>query len=78
MTRVRVESFTISVDGYGAGPNQILEQPLGEGGPELHQWALPTRTFLRAVFGKDGGTNGIDETFAVRATHVVFMRREGQ
>lgn len=66
MTRVRVESFTISLDGYGAGPNQSLDHPLGEGGPELHQWALPTRTFQRAVFGKEGGTTGVDETFAVR------------
>lgn len=66
MTRVRVESFTISLDGYGAGPNQSLEHPLGEGGTELHQWALPTRTFQRAVFGKDGGTTGVDETFAAR------------
>jgi dihydrofolate reductase len=66
MTRVRVESFTISLDGYGAGPNQSLDHPLGEGGTELHQWALPTRTFQRAVFGKDGGITGVDETFAVR------------
>ena len=66
MTRVRVESFSISLDGYGAGPNQSLDHPLGEGGPELHQWALPTRTFQRAVFGKEGGTTGVDESFAVR------------
>ena len=66
MTRVRVESFTISLDGYGAGPKQDLDNPLGIGGPELHQWALPTRTFQRAVFGKDGGTTGIDEDFAAR------------
>jgi dihydrofolate reductase len=66
MTRVRIESFTISLDGYGAGPNQSLENPLGVGGTDLHQWAFPTRTFQRALFGKDSGTTGIDEDFAAR------------
>ena len=66
MTQVRVESFTISLDGYGAGPNQDIENPLGVGGTELHQWALPTRTFQRALFGADDGTTGIDEDFAAR------------
>lgn len=66
MTRVRVESFTISLDGYGAGPDQDIDNPLGVGGPELHQWALPTRTFQRKLFGVDGGTTGIDEEFAAR------------
>ena len=66
MTRVRVESFTISLDGYGAGPKQDLGNPLGIGGTDLHQWLFPTRTFQRALFGKDGGTTGIDEDFASR------------
>ena len=66
MSRVRVESFSISLDGYGAGPDQSLENPLGVGGPELHQWAMPTRTFQRMVFGNDTGTTGIDEDFAAR------------
>lgn len=66
MTRVRVESFTISLDGYGAGPNQSLENPLGVGGTELHQWALPTRTFQRTLFGTDSGTTGVDDDFAAR------------
>lgn len=66
MTRVRVESFTVSLDGYGAGPNQSLDHPLGVGGEGLHQWAIPTRTFQRAVFGKDGGATGVDEDFAAR------------
>jgi dihydrofolate reductase len=69
MTRVRVESFTLSLDGYGAGPHQSLENPLGVGGPELHQWAMPTRTFQRMVFGNDTGTTGIDEDFAARGFH---------
>ncbi|HEU4851450.1 MAG TPA: dihydrofolate reductase family protein [Telluria sp.] len=66
MTRVRVESFTISLDGYGAGPNQDIKNPLGVGGEDLHQWLLPTRTFQRALFGRDGGTTGVDDEFAAR------------
>ncbi len=66
-TRVRVEAFTISLDGYGAGPNQDLANPLGVGGTDLHQWLFPTRTLQRALFGKDGGTTGIDDDFAARS-----------
>src|SRR5256886_6673829 len=66
MTRVRVESFTISLDGYGAGPNQDVSNPLGIGGADLHQWLFPTRTLQRALFGKDGGTTRVDEDFASR------------
>lgn len=66
MTRVRVESFTISLDGYGAGPSQSIDNPMGVNGSDLHQWALPTRTFQRMVFGKDGGSAGMDEDFAAR------------
>jgi dihydrofolate reductase len=66
MTRVRVETFTISLDGYGAGPNQDVSNPLGVGGTDLPQWLFPTRTFQRALFGKDGGTTGVDEDFAAR------------
>ena len=66
MPQVRVESFCISIDGYGAGPEQSLENPLGVGGEDLHQWFVPTRTFQRAVLGKDGGTTGLDDEFAAR------------
>ena len=66
MTRVRVESFAISLDGYGAGPSQDIDNPLGVGGTDLHQWAFPTRTFQRALFGTDGGTTGVDDDFAAR------------
>src|SRR5579863_9702125 len=66
MTRVRVEGFTISLDGYGAGPNQDIRNPLGVGGTDLHQWLVPTRTFQRTLFGADGGTTGIDDDFAAR------------
>lgn len=66
MTRVRVASFTLSLDGYGAGPDQDLDNPLGVGGKDLHQWLFPTRTFQRVLFGKDGGTAGVDDDFAAR------------
>lgn len=71
MTRVRVESFTISLDGYGAGPSQDLDNPLGIGGADLHQWLFPTRTLQRSLFGKEGGTTGIDDDFAARGFHNV-------
>ncbi|MFO1408258.1 MAG: dihydrofolate reductase family protein [Steroidobacteraceae bacterium] len=67
MSKLRVESFTISLDGYGAGPNQSLEHPLGVGGTALHGWAFSTRTFQRMVFGGEGGaTEGVDEAYAAR------------
>ncbi|MFO0584334.1 MAG: dihydrofolate reductase family protein [Anaeromyxobacter sp.] len=68
MSKLRVESFTISLDGYGAGPSQSLEHPLGVGGERLHGWAMATRTFQQKVFGKpDGGeATGVDEEFARR------------
>ena len=66
MARVRVESFTISLDGYGAGPSQDINNPLGVGGEDLHQWLVPTRTLQRALFGKEGGTTGVDDDFAAR------------
>jgi dihydrofolate reductase len=66
MTKVRVASFSISVDGYGAGPGQDLNNPLGVGGTELHRWVFPTQAFQRTLFGKEGGTEGIDNDFARR------------
>ena len=65
MTKVRVASFSISLDGYGAGPDQTFEQPLGAGGEDLHEWVVPTRTFQRMHDGGDG-TTGIDDDFAAR------------
>lgn len=66
MTQVRVENFTISIDGYGAGPGQDINNPLGVGGSDLHQWLFPTLTLQRALFGKDEGTTGVDNDFAAR------------
>lgn len=66
MGKVRVESYTISLDGFGAGPDQSLENPLGVGGTALHQWAIPTRTFQSTHFGSENGTTGVDDDFAAR------------
>jgi dihydrofolate reductase len=65
MPKLRVHSFGISLDGYGAGPNQDLANPLGVGGPALHEWVFATRTF-RLLHGQDGGTTGTDNEFAAR------------
>ncbi len=66
MPKVRAAGFSVSIDGFGAGPRQSLENPLGERGRELHEWAFGTRTF-QSMFGKDGGSEGVDEDFAKRA-----------
>jgi dihydrofolate reductase len=65
MANLRVHCFSISLDGYGAGPNQSLDNPLGVGGEDLHQWFVGTRTF-KQMSGRDGGTTGIDDDFAAR------------
>jgi len=65
MAKVRVASFSVSLDGYGAGPDQSLENPLGVGGLGLHGWAFATRTF-RQMFGQEGGATGVDDDFAAR------------
>lgn len=65
MSRLRVNSFSISIDGYGAGPNQSLEEPLGTGGESLHDWIVSTKTF-KQLYGDDGGTTGEDDAFVAR------------
>lgn len=65
MSRLRVESFSLSLDGYGAGPNQDLQNPLGQNGMTVHEWFFPTLTFNKMV-GKPGGTTGVDNQFASR------------
>ncbi len=66
MTRLRVEGFTISVDGFGAGPDQSLENPLGVGGTALHGWVFATRTFQEQLPGSESGQTGVDDDFAAR------------
>jgi dihydrofolate reductase len=65
MSKLRVHCFAISLDGYGAGPQQSLEHPLGVGGKGLHGWFVGTQTF-RKLFGNEGGTTGTDDEFAAR------------
>jgi dihydrofolate reductase len=63
--KVRVSSFAVSIDGFGAGPDQSLSNPLGVGGEQLHHWFYPTRTF-RTRFGEGEGAEGTDNAFAER------------
>ena len=65
MARLLVRGFTISLDGYGAGASQSVENPLGIGGEDLHDWLVGTRTFKR-MQRREGGDTGIDEDFAAR------------
>jgi dihydrofolate reductase len=65
MARLRVHNFAVSLDGYGAGPAQSPADPLGVGGEALHKWFVATRTFQQ-VFGREGGTTGVDDDFAAR------------
>ena len=66
MSKLKVQCFSISLDGYGAGPNQSLQNPLGEGGEGLHRWFFGTRTFQRMLGDESKGTDGTDEDFAAR------------
>lgn len=66
MSRVRVSAFSVSIDGYGAGPDQTLAHPLGIGAESLHNWMVPTRTFQQMVGGEDGAT-GVDDDWAARS-----------
>ena len=63
MSKLRVQSFAVSIDGYGAGPNQDLEKPLGERGPELMEWLLHSRFWSR-MHGRDDGETGVDNGIA--------------
>ena len=66
MAKVKVQAFSMSIDGFGAGPRQSLNDPLGIGGTTLHQWFYPTRTFQQMV-GGEGGSAGVDDDFARRS-----------
>jgi dihydrofolate reductase len=66
MSKLRVESFTISIDGFGAGPNQDITNPLGDGGASLHGWLFPTSTLQKNLFGNDSGETGVDDDYAAR------------
>jgi dihydrofolate reductase len=65
MAKVRVAGFSLSTDGFGAGLEQSIQDPLGKRGMELHQWMFGTRTF-QAMVGKEGGSTGVDNDYAAR------------
>ena len=65
MSKLRVPSFSVSLDGYGAGPNQSLANPLGQGGTALHDWMFRTRGFHQMT-GREGGSTGVDDDFFAR------------
>ena len=66
MPKLRVHNFAISVDGYGAGPDQGLETPLGVRGTALHDWVFETRTGRGVILGQEGGSTGVDDAFIAR------------
>lgn len=60
MAKLRVHNFSVSLDGFGAGPRQARDTPLGVGGEALHEWQVPTRRFRQEHGDKVGGTTGVD------------------
>jgi dihydrofolate reductase len=73
MSKLRVNAFGISIDGYGAGPDQALDNPMGVGGMQLHQWVFGTKTFQAmsadfagSLLGDKAGATGVDDDFAAR------------
>jgi dihydrofolate reductase len=67
MSKLKISAFSVSIDGYGAGPRQSLENPLGVGGGTLHEWLVGMRTAQKMIFGGDGGATGTDDDFAARS-----------
>jgi dihydrofolate reductase len=65
MPKVRVHNLAVSLDGYAAGPDQDVDNPLGVGGPRLHEWVFRT-AYGRAMFGLEGGEEGVDQDFMAR------------
>jgi dihydrofolate reductase len=66
VSKLSVRSFTISLDGYGAGPDQSPQNPLGVGGEDLHRWMVTTRTFQKMLYSREGGRTGVDDDFTAR------------
>src|SRR5215510_14752768 len=66
MSKVRVSAFSVSLDWFGAGPRQDLNNPLGVRGVELHRWFLDTEVFKK-IHGESGGAHGIDNDFALQS-----------
>ncbi|HXN05688.1 MAG TPA: dihydrofolate reductase family protein [Nitrospiria bacterium] len=66
MGKIKVAAFSVSMDGFAAGPDQSLENPLGVRGPELFGWFFPTKVF-NDMHGNGGGTTGVDNQFGERS-----------
>ena len=66
MSKVKVAAFSVSLDGYAAGPDQSRENPLGKRGEELHKWIFPTKMFQK-MYGKGEGTEETDNDFAEKS-----------
>lgn len=66
MSKVRVAAFSISFDGFGAGPRQDLKNPLGVRGLELHKWFFDTEVFKKKIQGQSSGSHGVDNNFALQ------------
>jgi dihydrofolate reductase len=64
--QVIVSGFSLSIDGFGAGPEQTFNDPLGKRGRELHQWLFGTKMF-RTMIGQEGGSDGVDQRYAARS-----------
>ena len=65
MAKLRVHNVAVSLDGYAAGPDQSVEEPLGVGGEQLHEWIFST-AYWRAMVGESGGETGTDDDFLRR------------
>jgi dihydrofolate reductase len=77
MSKLRVHNFSISIDGYGAGPSQDIDNPLGVGGMKLHSWFFSTKTF-QAMIGQGGGEGGVDDELAARGFKNIGARILGR
>jgi len=65
MSKVTVKGFSVSLDGFGAGPDQDKDNPLGKGGTKIHEWVFKTKAFQK-MLGKEGGEEGIDNDFMIK------------
>ncbi len=70
MPRLLVRNFSISLDGYAAGPHQDIDHPLGVGGMQLHEWLFATRSFAETIGGEGGGQGLDDDFFSKRVSGV--------
>ena len=66
MSLVRIHNFSISLDGFGTGEELTVDEPFGHAGHRLHEWMFATRYAQREVFGKEGGSEGLDHALAER------------